>query len=153
MAAIGLFHTRLHVRNNLPGAAALTLDLLVNSVTHKISGTARITQATYPAVDVHADVWGEFAALPVGPGGATQITLRLDGNPGGSTSELAQTFHLHGLLASDWAQGNVSYRYFNQGHWVNLQGVPAKQASDVTHQAAGNGQERLREVIRQLESA
>lgn len=153
MAATGLFHTRLNVRTPLLGAPALTLDLLVNTVNHRVSGTARITQATNPQLLVHADVWGEFAALPFGPGGATQITLRLDGNPSGPTSELAQTFHLRGLLQEDWSQGNASYRFFDNGHWVNLPSVPVKQASEISHQGAANGQDRLREVIRQLESA
>ncbi|WP_416424272.1 DUF1842 domain-containing protein [Pseudomonas sp. App30] len=149
--AIGLFHTRLNVRKPILGAPELTLDLVVNTVTRQVFGSARITQPTHPVREFHADLWGEFAELPFGPGGVNQLSLHLDGNPSGRTSELAETFHLQALLAGDWAQGNASYRFFDNGHWTNLASVPVRQAPDVALQAAAN--ERLHEVIRQLESA
>lgn len=147
----GLFHTRLNVRLPILGAPELTLDLLVNTVNRQVSGSAFITQPTHPIREFHADVWGEFAALPFGQGGLEQISLRLDGNPSGRTSELAETFHLQALLVADWGQGNASYRFFDNGHWTNLASVPVRQAPDITLQNAGNA--RLHEVIRQLESA
>jgi len=148
--AIGLFHTRLNVRTGGLGAPLLTLDLLVNVVQKKVTGTARTSQATYPVVNFQADVWGSYSELPFAPTGAPSIILHLDGSPSGPLSQIAQTFHLQGLLDAGWNKGTATYRYFTQGHWVDLHGVVAK-APDIVHQQLPG--ERLKAAIKHLESA
>lgn len=149
--AIGLFHTRLNVGNGVPGAPLLTLDLLVNTVHKKVSGKARIFQATHPVQTFQANVWGSYSELPFAPAGAPAIVLQLDGSPSGPLSQIAQTFHLQGLLDAGWNHGTASYRYFVNGHWVDQHGR-VRKAPDITHQQQKPA-ERLKAAIRQLESA
>ncbi len=149
--AIGLFHVRLNVSNGLLGAPTLTLDLLVNTVTKKVSGKARASQATYPQQPFQANVWGDYSDLQFAPAGAPSIVLSLDGSPSGPLSQIAQTFHLHGLLEADWSNGSASYRYFSNGHWLDQHGR-VRKAPDVTHQGRPQLAQRLKAAINQLES-
>ncbi|CAM4064809.1 hypothetical protein CCOS865_03490 [Pseudomonas reidholzensis] len=151
--AIGLFHTRLNVSNNLPGAPFLTLDLLVNTPAKKVTGVARIAQATHPVQVFHADVWGSYSELPPAAGAGNAIVLHLDGNPSGPLSQIAETFHLQGLLDADWSNGNASYRYLNGDRWIDQPHVRVRKAPDVTHQNVRQPAERLQEAIRHLQSA
>ncbi|AZE48077.1 hypothetical protein C4K04_2404 [Pseudomonas chlororaphis] len=125
----GPFHTRLHVTTALLGAPVLTLDLLVNTPQKKVSGVARVFKSTYPPVNFFADVWGEYSQLHLDPSTEGHIILKLDGNPSGPTSQIAETFHLQGILGLDWASGSASYRYYYQGSWQDVQYGTVSQAS------------------------
>ncbi|AJO77815.1 DUF1842 domain-containing protein [Pseudomonas chlororaphis] len=125
----GLFHTRLHVTTALLGAPVLTLDLLVNTVQKKVSGVARVFKSTYPPVHFFADVWGDYSRLQLHPSTEGHIVLTLAGNPSGPTSQIGETFHLHGILGLDWASGFASYKYCSQGNWQDVQHATVSQAS------------------------
>ncbi|KAF0864130.1 DUF1842 domain-containing protein [Pseudomonas sp. LD120] len=126
---IGLFHTRLIVANPVIGAPVLTLDLLVNTPQKKVSGVARVTQSTSPPVNVLADVWGDYSQVKLDPSSEGHIILSLAGNPSGPTSQIAETFHLQGILGLDWASGFASYKYQYQGHWHVVQHAAVSQAA------------------------
>jgi hypothetical protein len=115
--SIGLFHTRLIVSNHLLGAPVLTLDLLVDTVKKKVSGVASLFQSTHPPVHFRARVWGEYSEAKLIPTAESHIILTLDGSPSGPLSQIAQTFHLKGILGADWVSGFVDYRYYEQGVW------------------------------------
>ncbi|WOE81762.1 DUF1842 domain-containing protein [Pseudomonas protegens] len=125
---IGLFHTRLIVANPVIGGPVLTLDLLVNTPQKKVSGVARVTQSTSPPVHFLADVWGDYSQVKLDPSSEGHIILSLTGNPSGPTSQIAETFHLQGILGLDWASGFASYRYQYQGHWHVVQHAAVSQA-------------------------
>jgi hypothetical protein len=115
--SIGLFHTRLNVSNHLLGAPVLSLDLLVDTVKKKVSGVASLYQSTYPPLNFRARVWGEYSETKLLPATENHIILTLDGSPSGPLSQIAQTFHLKGILGADWVSGFVDYRYDEQGTW------------------------------------
>lgn len=160
MPAVGLFHTRINVTTGLLGAPVLTLDLLVNTPAKRVSGVARIFQSTYPPLNFHADVWGEYSDLLLGEGEA-HIVLNLTGSPSGPFSTLEQTFHLHGILAADWESGTASYRYLPldgpERHWQVIPHASVHQAPTETAQthkaAAEHSHTRLRALIRQPANA
>ncbi|CAI8892724.1 MULTISPECIES: DUF1842 domain-containing protein [Pseudomonas] len=159
MPAIGLFHTRLNVRTGLLGAPVLTLDLLVNTVQKKITGVASIFAATYPPLNFHADVWGDYSDLKLGLKGEGHIVLNLTGSPSGPFSTLEQTFHLHGILSANWARGTASYRYLplDGRPWQVVPHASVRQAPTETHQAqkdvSEHSRNRLQAAIDQLKSA
>lgn len=126
---VGLFHTRILVATPLLGAPVLTLDLLVNTPQKKVSGVARIFKSTYPPVHFFADVWGDYSQVQLDPASEGHIILTLAGNPSGPTSQIAETFHLQGILGLDWASGFASYRYNYQGSWHNVQHAAVSQAT------------------------
>ncbi|QBF27287.1 DUF1842 domain-containing protein [Pseudomonas tructae] len=158
MPVIGLFHTRLNVRTGLLGAPVLTLDLLVNTVQKRISGVASIFAATYPPLNFHADVWGDYSDLKLGLKGEGHIVLNLTGSPSGPFSTLEQTFHLHGILDADWARGTASYRYLrlDGGDWHVVPHAKVRQAPTETHQShkdlGEHSRHRLQTAIAELES-
>ncbi|MGA3891930.1 DUF1842 domain-containing protein [Ralstonia nicotianae] len=117
MSQTGLFPVTYVVATPAIGAPVLTLSLLVNTPAKKVSGIAKITQSTNPPLVFHADVWGTFSQLRVEEGAEASIILTLDGNPSGQTSMIAETFHLHGILSSNWQTGQASYRYEEGGRW------------------------------------
>ncbi|MFJ2386692.1 DUF1842 domain-containing protein [Pseudomonas koreensis] len=126
--SIGLFHTRLSISNALPGAPVLTLDLLVDTVNKRVSGIASVFQATWPTVNYRAQVWGSFSETRLTANVENHIILTLDGGPSRPPSQIAQTFHLRGILGSDWASGFVDYRYEEQGQWHEVKHVAVHQA-------------------------
>ncbi|WP_248920200.1 DUF1842 domain-containing protein [Pseudomonas entomophila] len=146
---IGLFHTRLNVSNGSLGAPNLTLDLIVNTVSKKVTGKATVIQTTHPVQVFHANVWGKYSELLFAPPSSHSIILHLDGSPSGPLSQIAQTFHLQGLLDTGWNNGTASYRYFTNGHWVNQHGR-VRKAPEIVHQH--QPAERLKAAIRHLES-
>ncbi|RON57704.1 DUF1842 domain-containing protein [Pseudomonas frederiksbergensis] len=126
--SIGLFHTRLNVSNHLLGAPVLTLDLLVDTVKKKVSGVASIYQSTWPPLNFRARVWGEYSEAKLVPTAESHIILSLDGNPSGPTSQIAETFHLKGILGAEWDSGFASYRYQEQGIWHPVKHAAVSQA-------------------------
>lgn len=136
--SIGLFHTRLTVSNHLLGAPVLTLDLLVDTVKKKVSGIASLFQSTYPPLNFRARVWGEYSETKLIETTESHIILTLDGSPSGPLSQIAQTFHLKGILGADWVSGFVDYRYNEQGAWhvvkhAAVSQAPAIQAPEPPH--------------------
>ncbi|QIH08985.1 MULTISPECIES: DUF1842 domain-containing protein [unclassified Pseudomonas] len=135
----GLFHTRLIITNPVIGAPILTLDLLVNTVRKTVSGLAQVTQSTSPPVHFSADVWGDYSQIKLDRSSEGHLVLNLAGNPSGPGSQIAETFHLQGILNLDWASGFASYRYNYQGHWHVVQHAavspaPVEQAAHVEPQ-------------------
>ncbi|MCX4217580.1 MULTISPECIES: DUF1842 domain-containing protein [Pseudomonas] len=128
--SIGLFHTRLIASNSLLGAPVLTLDIVVDTVRKKVSGTASVFQSTWPPVNFHARVWGDYSEARLTPSTETYIILTLDGSPSGPLSQIAQTFHLKGIL-NDWTSGFIDYRYNDGGQWQDVRHVAVHQAPSV----------------------
>ncbi|MBV4473282.1 DUF1842 domain-containing protein [Pseudomonas sp. B2M1-30] len=128
--SIGLFHTRLIASNSLLGAPVLTLDLLVNTVSKKVSGVASIFQSTWPPLNFHARVWGDYSEAKLTPSVESHIILTLAGSPSGPLSQIAQTFGLKGIL-DNWTSGFVDYRYNEGGQWHQVRHVAVHQASTV----------------------
>jgi len=126
--SIGLFHTRLSISNALLGAPVLTLDLLVDTAHKRVSGIASVFQATWPTVNYRAQVWGSFSESKLTANVENHIILTLDGGPSRPPSQIAQTFHLRGILGSDWDSGFVDYRYEEQGQWHEVKHVAVHQA-------------------------
>ena len=56
---VGLFPLGYRIGTSMPGAQSLALNLLVFTPDETVNGTAAITQATNPPLDVHSDVWGD----------------------------------------------------------------------------------------------
>ncbi|CAI8888151.1 MULTISPECIES: DUF1842 domain-containing protein [Pseudomonas] len=126
--SIGLFHTRLSISNALLGAPVLTLDLLVDTAHKRVSGIASVFQATWPTVNYREPVWGSFSESKLTANVENHIILTLDGGPSRPPSQIAQTFHLRGILGSDWDSGFVDYRYEEQGQWHEVKHVAVHQA-------------------------
>nr|WKF60218.1 hypothetical protein HUO10_004739 [Paraburkholderia busanensis] len=118
---VGLFPVNLRVATPAIGAPVLTLSLLVNTPAKRVSGVARIYQSTYPPLEFHADVWGNYTQLLLNPNAEADIVLTLSGNPSGPTSGLAETFQFHGVLKSGWQSGQASYKYFENGRWHDIE--------------------------------
>lgn len=132
--SIGLFHTRLIISNSLLGAPVLNLDLLVDTAHKKVSGIASVFQSTWPTVNFRSRVWGTFSEAKLTANVENHIILTLDGSPSGPTSQIAETFHLKGILGGDWASGFVDYRYNEQGQWHDVKHVAVHQAPTVEPQ-------------------
>jgi hypothetical protein len=105
------------ISNSLLGAPVLTLDLLVDTAHKRVSGIASVFQATWPTVNFRTQVWGSFSETKLTANVENHIILTLDGGPSGPLSQIAQTFHLRGILGGDWASGFVDYRYEEKGQW------------------------------------
>ena len=165
--SIGLFHTRLYISNSLLGAPVLTLDLLVDTAHERVSGIASVFQATWPTVNFRTQVWGSFSETKLTANVENHIILTLDGGPSGPLSQIAQTFHLRGILGGDWASGFVDYRYEEKGQWHEVKHVavhpaPSEQPHPTPHpqplyavavqQAqAGGDLAQLKSVVQQAE--
>ena len=72
---VGLFPVSYRIGTGAPGAQSLALHLLVSTPDTKVNGTAAITQATNPPLDVHSDVWGEYTYLTVMSPGVSKILV------------------------------------------------------------------------------
>ncbi len=116
MSQTGLFPVTYVVATPAIGAPVLTLSLLVNTPAKKVSGIAKITQSTNPPLVFQADVW-DVQPAAAGRGRRALHHPDLDGNPSGQNSMIAETFHLHGILSSNWQTGQASYRYEEGGRW------------------------------------
>ncbi|KPA90212.1 MULTISPECIES: DUF1842 domain-containing protein [Pseudomonas] len=132
--SVGLFHTRLNISQPLIGAPVLTLDLLVDTVRRKVSGIANLFQSTYPPIHFEAQVWGSYSEAKLSPSVESHIILTLAGSPSGPLSQIAQTFHLSGILEANWASGFVDYRYYEQGRWQQVRHAAVSQALEAPEQ-------------------
>ncbi|MGC0152643.1 DUF1842 domain-containing protein [Chromobacterium vaccinii] len=120
-SSVGLFHTRLIVATPAVGAPVLHLDLVVQTPDKKVFGIASIFQATHPTLAFSAHVWGDYSQPKLDKSTENHIALTLAGSPGSAISQIAETFHLQGLLNADWAQGFASYSYYDNGVWHKVQ--------------------------------
>jgi len=136
--SIGLFHTRLITQTPLLGAPVLTLDLLVDTARKTVTGIASVFASTYPTVNFRAQVWGNYSEAKLTASVENHIVLTLEGGPSRPPSQIAETFHLKGILGADWASGFVDYNYVEHGqqHYVRHAAVsqaPAEQHDPVRH--------------------
>lgn len=118
MPSRGLFHTIYHTVPGISGGVSLTLNLLVHTPTKKITGHARVFQATHPALDLQYDVRGDYTQVNVFLRGAPYpiYLVNLAGHTHGGCL-LTPAFSLHGVFQGGWQQGNVAYRYQSNGVW------------------------------------
>lgn len=122
--AIGLFTVGYNVTTGLAGAPNLALHLAVNTPKETVNGTAQITQATNPPLDMHASVWGDFTYMTVMPN-SSSILVTATGAPAHSPIHgpvFSPTLHLRMVLADDWQSGTASFRYTTDGmNWETIQ--------------------------------
>jgi hypothetical protein len=141
--SIGLFHTRLSISNALPGAPVLNLDLLVDTVNKRVSGIASVFQATWPTVNFRTQVWGSFSETKLTANVENHIILTLDGGPSGPLSQIAQTFHLRGILVA--VHQAPSEQQHPTPHPQPLYAVAVQQAQ------TGGNLAQLKTVVQQAE--
>ncbi|GGY19768.1 DUF1842 domain-containing protein [Paludibacterium paludis] len=125
-SAIGLFPVSYRIGTSASGAPTLMLNLLVNTPQHSVIGTAHIGQAVNPPVNVHSDVKGQYTYMTVMPPNDSRILITAQGRPFGANPHSETNFSLHLVLDHDWQKGVASYRYFNGGHWVEVENAPAR---------------------------
>ncbi|MGF6487719.1 DUF1842 domain-containing protein [Pseudomonas frederiksbergensis] len=123
---VGLFPLGYRIGTSMPGAQSLALNLLVFTPDETVNGTAAITQATNPPLDVHSDVWGEYTYLTVMSPGVSKILITAQGNHGGAGSNSMVNFKLQLVVGTDWKEGVANYSYLNgQQQWVEVNNAPA----------------------------
>jgi hypothetical protein len=122
---VGLFPVCYRIGTGAPGAQTLSLNLLVSTPQHEVSGTAAITQATNPPLDVHADVWGEYTYMTVMSPGVSKILITAQGNHGGRGSNSILSFKLHLVVGTEWKDGVANYQYFDGQRWHEVNNAPA----------------------------
>ncbi|MCY0109012.1 DUF1842 domain-containing protein [Pseudomonas monsensis] len=121
---VGLFPVCYRIGTNAPGAQTLSLNLLVSTPQQEVSGTAAITQAINPPLDVHADVWGEYTDMTVMAPGVSKILITAQGNHGGPGANSIVTFKLHLVVGTDWKDGVANYAYFDGQRWHEVSNAP-----------------------------
>ena len=122
----GLFPVSYIITTGAPGAQNLQLNLLVNSSGETVTGTAHVTQATNPPLDLHSDVRGQFTYLTIMPPSEGRILITAQGSAGAPHSSAAVNFKIHLVLEHDWKKGVANYSYFNGQQWVDVENAPAK---------------------------
>lgn len=122
---VGLFPLSYRIGTSAPGAQSLTLNLLVFTPEQSVSGTAVVTQAINPPLDLQSDVWGEYTYMTVMSPAVSKILITAQGNHGGPTANTAVNFKLHLVVGSDWKEGVASYQYQDGQRWVSVNNVPA----------------------------
>ncbi|MBB3239804.1 hypothetical protein FHW68_001295 [Pseudomonas sp. Tn43] len=124
--SVGLFPLAYRIGTSAAGAQSLALNLLVFTPDETVNGTAAITQATNPPLDVHTDVWGEYTYLTVMSPGVSKILITAQGNHGGPGSNSIVNFKLQLVVGTDWKEGVANYSYLNgQQQWVEVNNAPA----------------------------
>jgi hypothetical protein len=128
---VGLFPLSYRIGTSAPGAQSLALNILVFTPDETVSGTAAITQATNPPLDVHSDVWGEYTYLTVMSPGVSKILITAQGNHGGPGSNSIVNFKLQLVVGTDWKEGVANYSYLNGQQWVEVNNAPAHLVDSV----------------------
>ncbi|TMU71836.1 DUF1842 domain-containing protein [Pseudomonas fluorescens] len=129
---VGLFPVCYRIGTGASGAQSLSLNLLVSTPQHEVSGTAAITQATNPPLDVHADVWGKYTYMTVMSPGVSKILITAQGNHGGPGSNSIIGFKLHLVVDTDWKDGVANYQYFDGQRWHEVNNAPAQLVESVS---------------------
>ncbi len=132
---VGLFPLAYRIGTGQPGAQSLALNLLVFTPEETVSGTASITQATNPPLDVHSDVWGEYTYLTVMSPGVSKILIVGQGNHGGTGSNSIVNFKIRLVVGTDWKEGVANYSYFDGQRWIEINNVPAHLSDSVRSSA------------------
>lgn len=132
---VGLFPLAYRIGTSAPGAQSLALNLLVFTPEETVSGTAAITQATNPPLDVHSDVWGEYTYLTVMSPGVSKILITAQGNQGGPGSNSIVNFKIQLVVGTDWKDGIANYTYYDGQRWIEVNNVPARLAESVRSSA------------------
>jgi hypothetical protein len=122
---VGLFPVSYRIGTGAPGAQSLALHLLVSTPNKYVNGTAAITQATNPPLDVHSDVWGEYTYLTVMSPATSKILITAQGNHGGPGSNSINNFNVRLVVGTDWREGVANYRYFDGQRWHEVNNAPA----------------------------
>ncbi|MFJ2279990.1 DUF1842 domain-containing protein [Pseudomonas sp. NPDC087803] len=122
---VGLFPVSYRIGTGAPGAQSLALHLLVSTPNTKVNGTAAITQATNPPLDVHSDVWGEYTYLTVMSPGVSKILVTAQGNHGGPGANSIVNFKVKLVVGTDWREGVANYSYFDGQRWHEVNNAPA----------------------------
>jgi len=120
----GLFPVSYQIGNAAAGAPRLQLDLLVYTPDRSLNGTAQITQAVNPPLDLHLDVWGSYTYLTVQPPSEGRILITAQGNQGGPHANSPVQFKFRALLEPGWQHGVADYEYYNGQRWVSVDNVP-----------------------------
>ncbi|KPA90213.1 MULTISPECIES: DUF1842 domain-containing protein [Pseudomonas] len=128
---VGLFPLAYRIGTGLAGAPGVNLNLLAFSPEQRLTGTAAVTQATNPPLNLDVDVWGEYSYLTVMQPGVSKILLSVQGNHGGQGSNSIISFKAHLVVGSDWKEGVANYTYFDGQRWVEASNVPAHLVSGV----------------------
>ncbi|UVM48240.1 MULTISPECIES: DUF1842 domain-containing protein [unclassified Pseudomonas] len=128
---VGLFPLSYRIGTSAPGAQSLALNILVFTPDETVNGTAAITQATNPPLDVHSDVWGEYTYLTVMSPGVSKILITAQGNQGGPGSNSIVNFKLQLVVGTDWKEGVANYSYLNGQQWVEVNNAPAHLVDSV----------------------
>lgn len=123
---VGLFPVSFDVGNHKPGAQQLQLDLLVNTPRRTLSGTASVTQAINPPLDLQLQVAGEYTFLGLIPPTDARILVTLQGRKAGQGPAAQVVFKAQLVLEQDWQVGVASYSYEINGQWHSVENVPVK---------------------------
>ncbi|MBI6853767.1 DUF1842 domain-containing protein [Pseudomonas cichorii] len=129
---VGLFPLHYTIGTSASGAQTLDLHLLVSAPGETVTGTAAVTQAINPPLDLHSDVWGQFTYLTVQSPGISKILITAQGNTGGRGSNSIINFKLHLVVGTDWKEGVASYQYFDGSRWIDVSNVPARLTDSIT---------------------
>ncbi|RON47801.1 DUF1842 domain-containing protein [Pseudomonas frederiksbergensis] len=132
---VGLFPLAYRIGTSAPGAQTLALNLLVFTPEETVSGTANITQAINPPLDLDSDVWGEYTYLTVMSPGVSKILITAQGNQGGPGSNSIVNFKIQLVVGTDWKAGIANYQYFDGQRWVEVNNVPAHLSEAVRSSA------------------
>lgn len=130
---VGLFPVSYRIGTGLPGAQSLSLSLLVSTPDKHVTGTAAITQATNPPLDIDSDVWGEYTYMTVMKPAVSKILITAQGNHGGPGSNSIVNFKIHLVVGEDWREGVANYEYFDGQRWHELNNVPAHLVEVPSH--------------------
>jgi len=122
---VGLFPLSYRIGTSAPGAQSLTLNLLVFTPEQTVSGTAFVTQATNPPLELQSDVWGEYTYMTVMSPAVSKILITAQGNHGGPGSNSPVNFKLQLVVGSDWKEGVANYQYLDGQRWITVNNVPA----------------------------
>lgn len=123
--AVGFFHLPLQSKSSLMGAPILHLQLGVDTVSEKVTGSAVVTQALKDPVVCKSHVTGNLIHETVMPPGESKIRIDLTGYPqihwpsnGGVGPVILKNFKAILLFNDDWTNGVVQYQYATASGWV-----------------------------------
>ena len=116
MSATGLFHVRYIVSQPVLGAPVLTLDLLVDTPQKRSAATPASPRASARPCSSRP-MSGAITARPSWTRPPSITSCCRWTAPSSPNSQIAETFHLQGILDQNWQDGNASYRFFYQDAW------------------------------------
>lgn len=149
---IGLFPLSYIISTDAEGAQRLVLDLLVHPADRTLRGTAQLTQATNPPLDLNLDVWGTYSYQLFLPPSPSNLLITLQGNHGGPTANSPIIFSLKLAVGTDWQKGQAGYRYLNtQRQWIVVEAPAHREENRI--KAFGNADIQAQLLAATLEAA